>query len=164
MTGKAVTRFYIFLLYTAETATARSLQGRSTAVLSSSAPFPYKNFSGHLSSCIWNLGVFSGRCTGGSLPLRVDFIHRLEFGELSGHRVLIKRGPGNRGPKECGCDSFFSSWCCSSLLSVAVCLDLFSVHGCCGLCCKCCSGVLPPCLFTVYSISSFFLVVFVFFR
>ena len=62
------------------------------------------------------------------------------------------------------CDSFFSSWCCSSLLSVAVCLDLFSVHGCCGLCCKCCSGVLPPCLFTVYSISSFFLVVFVFFR
>ena len=36
------------------------------------------------------------------LPLRVDFIHRLEFGEVSGHRVLIKRGPGNRGPTECG--------------------------------------------------------------
>ena len=36
---------------------------------------------GHLSSCIWNLGVFSGRCTGGSLPLRVGFIHRVEFGE-----------------------------------------------------------------------------------
>src|SRR5574337_1251877 len=35
------------------------------------------------------------------LPLRVDFIHRLEFGEVSGHRVLIKRGPGNRGPTEC---------------------------------------------------------------
>ena len=23
-------------------------------------------------------------------------------GEVSGHRVLIKRGPGNRGPTECG--------------------------------------------------------------
>ena len=44
-----------------------------------------------MSSGIWNLGVFSRRCTGESLPRRVDFIHRLEFGELSGHRVLIKR-------------------------------------------------------------------------
>ena len=26
------------------------------------------------------LGGFSGRCTGESLPLRVDFIHRVEFG------------------------------------------------------------------------------------
>ena len=47
-------------------------------------------------------GSFSGRCTGESLPLGVDFIHRVEFGEVSGHRVLIKRGPGNRGPTECG--------------------------------------------------------------
>src|SRR5574341_885705 len=47
-------------------------------------------------------GVFSERCTGESLPLRVDFIHRVEFEEVSGHRVLIKRGPGNRGPSECG--------------------------------------------------------------
>ena len=47
-------------------------------------------------------GGFSGRCTGESLPLRVDFIQRVEFGEVSGHRVLIKRGPGNRGPTECG--------------------------------------------------------------
>src|SRR5574341_2254699 len=46
-------------------------------------------------------GVFSERCTE-RLPLRVDFIHRVEFGEVSGHRVLIKRGPGNRGPTECG--------------------------------------------------------------
>src|SRR5574337_507876 len=30
---------------------------------------------------------------GESLPLRVDFIHRVEFEEVSGHRVLIKRGP-----------------------------------------------------------------------
>src|SRR5574337_1677370 len=46
-------------------------------------------------------GFFSERCTE-KLPLRVDFIHRLEFGEVSGHRVLIKRGPGNRCPTECG--------------------------------------------------------------
>ena len=46
-------------------------------------------------------GVFSERCTE-KLPLRVDCIHRLEYGEVSGHRVLIKRGPGNRGPTECG--------------------------------------------------------------
>ena len=48
-----------------------------------------------------SLGLFSERCTE-KLPLRVDCIHRLEFGEVSGHRVLIKRGPGNRGPTECG--------------------------------------------------------------
>ena len=47
-------------------------------------------------------GGFSGRCTGESLPLRVDFIHRVEFEEVSGHRLLIKRGPGNRGASECG--------------------------------------------------------------
>ena len=29
-------------------------------------------------------------------------IHRMEFGEVSGHRVLLTRGPGNRGPTECG--------------------------------------------------------------
>src|SRR5574340_110739 len=58
--------------------------------------------TGHLWSGIWNLGVFSRRCTGESLPLRVDFMHRVEFEEVSGHRVLIKRGPGNRGPSECG--------------------------------------------------------------
>ena len=45
-------------------------------------------------------GFFEG-CTE-KLPFRVDFIHRLELGEVSGHRVLIKRGPGNRGPTECG--------------------------------------------------------------
>src|SRR5574339_670727 len=47
-------------------------------------------------------GGFSGRCTGESLPLRVDFIHRVDFGEVSGHRVLIKRGPGNRGASQRG--------------------------------------------------------------
>ena len=29
-------------------------------------------------------------------------IDRVEFREVSGHRVLIKRAPGNRGPTECG--------------------------------------------------------------
>ena len=38
--------------------------------------------TGHLSSGIWNLGVFSRRCTGESLPLRVDFIHGVEFEEV----------------------------------------------------------------------------------
>src|SRR5574341_511428 len=56
---------------------------------------------GRLSSCIWNLGFFSERRME-KLPLRVDFIHRVEFGEVSGHRVLIKRRPGNRGPTEYG--------------------------------------------------------------
>ena len=30
------------------------------------------------------------------------YIHRVEFGEVSGHRVLIKRGPGNRGASQRG--------------------------------------------------------------
>src|SRR5574337_1143794 len=46
-------------------------------------------------------GVFSERCME-KLPIRVDFIHRVDFEEVSGHRVLIKRGPGNRSPTECG--------------------------------------------------------------
>ena len=29
-------------------------------------------------------------------------LHRVEFGEVSGHRVLIKRGPGNRGASQRG--------------------------------------------------------------
>ena len=57
----------------------------------------------HLSPSLFpSIRVFSRRCTGESLPLRVDFIHRVEFEEVSGHRVLIKRGSGNRGPSECG--------------------------------------------------------------
>src|SRR5574337_29601 len=68
---------------------------------------------GRLSSCLWNLAFFSERCTE-KLPLRVDFIHRVEFGEVSGHRVLIKRGPGSRGPTESGttheATSGMSSW------------------------------------------------------
>ena len=47
-------------------------------------------------------GVISGRCTGESLPVRFDFIHRVDFGEVSGNRVLLKRGPGNRGASQRG--------------------------------------------------------------
>ena len=47
-------------------------------------------------------GGFSGGRKGESLPRRVDFIHRVEFGEVSGHRVLIKTEPGNRGASQCG--------------------------------------------------------------
>lgn len=62
------------------------------------------------------------------------------------------------------CVPCFSAWCCSCLLSVAVCSCLLSVHVFCGLCCKCCSGVLPPCLFTVYPFSPVFVPFFVIFR
>ena len=60
-----------------------------------------KNLPAMQETWVWNLGFFSERCME-KLPLRVDFIHRVEFGEVSGHRVVIKRGPGNRGPTECG--------------------------------------------------------------
>ena len=40
-------------------------------------------------------GFFSKRCTE-KLPLRVDFFHRVEFGEVSGHRFL------SRGDREIG--------------------------------------------------------------
>ena len=53
-----------------------------------------------IKSCLFFFGSTVGLV--GSSPLRVDCIHRLEFGEVSGHRVLIKRGSGNRGPTECG--------------------------------------------------------------
>ena len=39
---------------------------------------------------------FSGRCNWGvSAPSCCDFIHRVTFEEVSGHRVLIKSGQGN---------------------------------------------------------------------
>ena len=34
---------------------------------------------------------------GGSAPSCCAFTHRVAFKEVSGHRVLIKSGPGNRG-------------------------------------------------------------------
>jgi hypothetical protein len=62
------------------------------------------------------------------------------------------------------CVPCFSAWCCSCLLSVAVCSCLLSVHVFCGLCVKCCSGVLPPCLFTSYPFLLVFVLFFLFFR
>ena len=41
-----------------------------------------------MSSCLWNLGFFSERCTE-KLPLRVDFIHRVEFGLPLGTLVFF---------------------------------------------------------------------------
>ena len=53
--------------------------------------------TGHLSSGIWNLGFFSGRCIGESLPLRVDFIHRVEFEEVSEASGSYQEGTGKSG-------------------------------------------------------------------
>ena len=39
---------------------------------------------------------------GVSAPSFCDFIHRVALEEVSGHRVLIKSGPGNQGLLECG--------------------------------------------------------------
>ena len=39
---------------------------------------------------------------GVSAPSCCDFIHRVAFEEVSGHRFLIKSGLGNRGLSECG--------------------------------------------------------------
>ena len=39
---------------------------------------------------------------GVSAPSCCAFIHRVAFKEVSGHRVLFKNGPGNRGLSACG--------------------------------------------------------------
>ena len=57
-------------------------------------------------------GGFFWTTHGRVTALRVDFIHRVEFEEVSGHRVLIKRGPGNRGPSECGSTHEANPECC----------------------------------------------------
>ena len=53
--------------------------------------------SGPLSNCVWNLQVFPDDAWGVSDPSFCVFIHRVAFEEVSGHRVLIKSGPDNRG-------------------------------------------------------------------
>ena len=58
--------------------------------------------TGLLSMCIWNLCFFPDNAWGVSAPSCCDFIHRVVFEEVSGHRVLIKSGPGNRSLLECG--------------------------------------------------------------
>ena len=54
------------------------------------------------SSCVWNPRVFADDARGGSAPSCRVLTHRVAFEEGSGHRVLLKSGPGNRGPSECG--------------------------------------------------------------
>ena len=58
--------------------------------------------SGPLSSCVWNLRVFRTMHGGFSAPSCCAFTHRVAFEEVSGHRVLIQSGPGNRGRSACG--------------------------------------------------------------
>ena len=58
--------------------------------------------TGHLLSCIWNLRVLQTMHGGLSAPSCCEFIHRIAFEEGSGHRVLVKSGPGNCGLSECG--------------------------------------------------------------
>ena len=51
----------------------------------------------------WEPAGFSRRCNWGvSAPSCCDFIHRVTFKELSGHRFLINSGQGNRCLLECG--------------------------------------------------------------
>ena len=46
---------------------------------------------------------FSGQCNWGvSAPSRCDFIHRVTFEEVSGHRVLVQSRWGNESLSECG--------------------------------------------------------------
>ena len=44
---------------------------------------------------------FFGDARGLSAPSCFAFIHRVAFEEVSGHRVLLKCGPGNRGLSAC---------------------------------------------------------------
>ena len=58
--------------------------------------------TGHLSSWIWNLRVFPDDALGVSAPSCCDFIHRVAFEEVSGHRVLIRSEKRNQGLLEYG--------------------------------------------------------------
>ena len=53
--------------------------------------------SGPSSCCAWNLRVFPDDAQGSQCPFVLCFPHRVAFEEVSGHRVLIKSGPENRG-------------------------------------------------------------------
>ena len=46
--------------------------------------------------------VFLDDAQGCQCPFCCTFIHRVVFKEVSGHRVLLKSGPGNRGRSACG--------------------------------------------------------------
>ena len=57
-----------------------------------------KTKAGTYNYCSKCTGCYMGNSCIFSSPYRSI----VEFEEVSGHRVLIKRGPGNRGPSECG--------------------------------------------------------------
>ena len=52
---------------------------------------------GHLSSCIWNLGVFPDDARGSHCPFVLTSFTGLSSKRCTGNCVLIKRGPGNQG-------------------------------------------------------------------
>ena len=66
---------------------------------------PLELFRGFQAPCravCGSCGFFQKMHGGVSAPSCCPFIHRLVFEEVSGHRVLIKSGPGNRGRSACG--------------------------------------------------------------
>ena len=58
--------------------------------------------SGPSSCCVCNPRVFPDDAQGSQCPFVLCFPHRVAFEEVSGHRVLLKSGPGNRGLSACG--------------------------------------------------------------
>ena len=65
---------------------------------------PIELFMGFQAPCQTVCGIcrfFQTMPGGGSAPSFCVFIHRVAFEEVSGHRVLIKSGPGNRGLSAC---------------------------------------------------------------
>ena len=66
---------------------------------------PLELFRGYQALCravCGTCGIFRMMHGGVSDPTCYAFIHRVAFEEVSGHRVLIKSGPGNRGRSACG--------------------------------------------------------------
>ena len=68
-------------------------------------PLPFELFMGWQATCRdvgGTCGFFRTMHGGVSAPSCCAFIHSVAFEEVSGHRVLIKSGPGNRGRSACG--------------------------------------------------------------
>ena len=66
---------------------------------------PLESFRGSQAPCraaCGTCGFFQTIHGGVSAPSCCDFTHRFAFEELSGHRILIKSIPGNRGRLACG--------------------------------------------------------------
>ena len=66
---------------------------------------PLESFRGSQAPCraaCGTCGFFQTIHGGVSAPSCCDFTHRFAFEEVSGHRILIKSVPGNRGRSACG--------------------------------------------------------------